>query len=257
MAHCSQAKGYPDLITRSFLSLIQSTNPQVPILGLMDFDPDGISILKCYRYGSQKLAHEVDACVPVMQWTGIKSSQLILREDESMSEDGHGLFNGQVSPISGSTLPRASVTSTSCQDPVIYLSPKDRKTAVSTLKWMSIQQGEPEIMELQRELQVMLILGTKAEIEWLDDSGNLFQWLDHEIGISLFPDPGRTYTRSSHGIEAIEACRVDYPALAPSVQCKKCGVPTHTVPSLCTKFCIHHHNVAKHHHGSQTHRRRD
>ena len=42
-----------------------------------------------------------------------------------------------------------------------------------------------EIMELHKELQVMLFLGTKAEIEWLDESGNLCQWLDYEIGLYL------------------------------------------------------------------------
>lgn len=182
------AKGYPDLITRSFLSFVQSNNPQLPILGLMDFDPDGISILKCYRHGSQRLAHEADAFVQAMRWIGIKSSQLILiREREFMVESweaSSGLPVNQVSNTTPATT-KTSVASTSCQDPVTYLSQRDRKTAVAALRSAFEGTDDMEIMELHKELQVMLFLGTKAEIEWLDESGNLCQWLDYEIGLYL------------------------------------------------------------------------
>lgn len=59
-----QAKGYPDLTSRSFLHYVNANNPNLPILGLMDLDPDGVSILRCYRHGSKRLSHEVDACTP-------------------------------------------------------------------------------------------------------------------------------------------------------------------------------------------------
>ena len=41
---------------------------------------------------------------------------------------------------------------------------------------------------MTRELQVMLALGVKAEIEWLDESGDLSSWLDDEIGEALISD---------------------------------------------------------------------
>lgn len=40
-------------------------------------------------------------------------------------------------------------------------------------------------MELQRELQVMLMMGIKAEIQWLDEAGNLTEWLDAKLGRML------------------------------------------------------------------------
>jgi meiotic recombination protein SPO11 len=123
-----------------------------------------------------------------MRWIGIKSSQLILiREGEFMDESreaSSGLLVNQNSNLTTATT-RTSVASTSCQDPVTYLSLRDRKTATAALRSTCGGTDDLEMVELQRELQVMLLLGTKAEIEWLDECGNLFQWLDREIGRSL------------------------------------------------------------------------
>lgn len=187
-AKALQAKGYPDLITRSFLNLVHMTNPQLPILGLMDFDPDGVNILKCYRYGSQKLAHEINARTPEIRWLGIKSSQLMHihgAENVNLSPDQASSQDSQSSAFTLATT-RTAVSSTSCQDPIMYLSSRDRRAAVSALRVLqSSPPGEMEVTEMVRELQVMLNLGIKAEIEWLDESGNLCQWLDQEIFLAL------------------------------------------------------------------------
>ncbi|KAI9898615.1 hypothetical protein N3K66_006975 [Trichothecium roseum] len=45
------AKGYPDLITCSFIDLIRQTDPNLPFFALVDCDPDGFNILRCYRSG--------------------------------------------------------------------------------------------------------------------------------------------------------------------------------------------------------------
>ncbi|KAH7152025.1 Spo11/DNA topoisomerase VI subunit A [Dactylonectria estremocensis] len=178
------AKGYPDLTTRSFLNLVHSTKPQLPILGLVDFDPDGINILRCYRYGSQKLAHEAYVCTPAIIWLGIKSRQLMDThgpEDASQSSDSASSQVRLGSELAFTTT-RSSVSSTSCQNPITYLSLRDRRVAESTLKVLrNSSPDDMEVAELRRELQVMLHLGTKAEIEWLDDSGDLCQWLNREI----------------------------------------------------------------------------
>lgn len=176
------------MITRSFLNLVHTTNPQLPILGLMDFDPDGVNILKCYRYGSQKLAHEINARTPEIRWLGIKSSQLMHihgAENVNLSPDLASSQDSQSSALTLATT-RTAVSSTSCQDPIIYLSSRDRRAAESALKVLqSSPPGEMEVTEMMRELQVMLNLGIKAEIEWLDESGNLCQWLDQEIFLAL------------------------------------------------------------------------
>ncbi|KAM5381133.1 hypothetical protein ACJZ2D_003049 [Fusarium nematophilum] len=179
------AKGYPDLTTRAFLNYIHTRHPQLPILALVDYDPDGIRILRCYRYGSERLGHEADLDTQDIQWLGIKSTQLV-QESTAAGASGPDV-NNQGSQSSTATLPsQVSITSTSCRDPVSYLSLRERGVAVSTLQKLAATRSiGVEAMEIRRELQVMIALGVKAEIEWLDESGDLCRWLDCEIGKAL------------------------------------------------------------------------
>ncbi|KAF4977285.1 hypothetical protein FZEAL_6173 [Fusarium zealandicum] len=173
------AKGYPDLTTRSFLNYVHTNYPQLPIMALVDYDPDGVRILRCYRYGSDRLSHEANLDTQETRWLGIKSAQL-MREcatTDNPSPDA-SVQNSQSSQV--------SITSTSCRDPVSYLSSRERAVAVSTLKKLaSVPPSDTEALEMRRELQVMIALGVKAEIEWFDDSGDLCRWLDCEIGVAL------------------------------------------------------------------------
>ncbi|KAM0561588.1 hypothetical protein ACHAPJ_002756 [Fusarium lateritium] len=174
-----QAKGYPDLITRSFLNFLHTRYPQLPIMGLFDYDPDGVKILRCYRYGSDRLSHEADLDTQALQWLGIKSTHLV-RDYPGPSSVGSG-------PSSQSS--QVSITSTSCRDPVSYLSVRERTMAVSILKKIaSSSTHDIEISEMRRELQLMIVLGVKAEIEWLDESGDICSWLDGEIGETLISE---------------------------------------------------------------------
>ncbi|KAJ4024431.1 endodeoxyribonuclease [Fusarium irregulare] len=170
------AKGYPDLTTRSFLNFVNTRHPQLPILGLFDYDPDGVKIMRCYRDGSDRLGHETDLNIQGLQWLGIKSAHLF-RD-----------FTGATSaPVSQSS--QTSITSTSCRDPVTYMNTRERNAAISTLKKVSdSSNSDIEVSETVHELQVMMALGVKAEIEWLDESGDLCSWLDDEIGEALISD---------------------------------------------------------------------
>ncbi|RGP78036.1 hypothetical protein FLONG3_3871 [Fusarium longipes] len=171
------AKGYPDLTTRSFLNFVTARYPQLPILGLFDYDPDGVKIMRCYRYGSDRLSHEADLGTATLQWLGVKSTQLL------QDSPGISAYNtlGQSS--------QSSITSTSCRNPVSYMSARERNTAISTLKTVGCPSAnEIEVLEMKCELQLMLVLGVKAEIEWLDESGDLSSWLDGEIGEVLISD---------------------------------------------------------------------
>ncbi|KAH7250162.1 Spo11/DNA topoisomerase VI subunit A [Fusarium redolens] len=170
------AKGYPDLTTRSFLNFVHTQYPQLPLLGLFDYDPDGVKILRCYRYGSERLSHEADLSIQALRWLGITSAHL---------SRGHaGTSLGNYGPRS-----QVSITSIQCRDPVTYLNGRERATAISILKKISQHSSnELEASELRRELQLMIMLGVKAEIEWLDESGNLCSWLDGEIGEALISE---------------------------------------------------------------------
>ncbi|KAL9573652.1 hypothetical protein ACKAV7_002196 [Fusarium commune] len=151
------AKGYPDLTTRSFLNFVHTQYPQLPLLGLFDYDPDGVKILRCYRHGSERLSHEADLGIEALRNYGQPS--------------------------------HVSITSIQCRDPVTYLNGRERAAAISTLKKISMHSpNELEGSELRLELQLMIMLGVKAEIEWLDESGDLCSWLDGEIGEALISE---------------------------------------------------------------------
>lgn len=78
------------------------------------------------------------------------------------------------------------MASTSCQEPISYLTGKDRTAAVRILGRITNDESQDDdAPEARRELQTMLMLGCKAEIEWLDDSGNLNEWLEEQISAAL------------------------------------------------------------------------
>ncbi|KAM0408944.1 hypothetical protein ACHAPD_011104 [Fusarium lateritium] len=149
----------------------------LPILGLFDYDPDGVKIRRCYQYGSDRLSHEADLGTETLEWLGIKSTHLF-RD-----------YTGDSVAATLSQSSQSSITSTSCRNPVSYMSTRERNTAISTLKKIfNPSHNETEVSETKHELQLMLVLGVKAEIEWLDESGDLFSWLDGEIGEALISD---------------------------------------------------------------------
>ena len=83
-----QAKGFPDLATRRVLFLIHEIRPDLPLLALVDFDPDGVAILRTYKYGSRRLDHEQNATTPQLRWLGIHSED-ILSARPADSQEAH------------------------------------------------------------------------------------------------------------------------------------------------------------------------
>ena len=134
------AKGYPDISTRAMLRFLSSPAPQngfcaPPVYALVDCDPDGIGILSTYKHGSKNLAHETShLCLPQLQWLGLRSEQ-IMSNYEMCSNQG-----------------------------LLTLSTRDRNKARKMLEWDVLAEDE----DLRRELQVMLMLNVKAELQLLD-----------------------------------------------------------------------------------------
>lgn len=119
-----------------------------------------------------------------MHWLGIKSGHLLdARKGVFDGNDGDNPSqNSQGSMLST----RGSMSSTTCHDPTTYLTERDRSVAARKMDKISeAKLDDPEDTEIYRELQTMLMLGVKAEIEWLDESGDLCQWLDTEIMSAL------------------------------------------------------------------------
>ncbi|KAL4927789.1 putative meiosis-specific topoisomerase Spo11 [Aspergillus undulatus] len=165
-------KGYPDLATRAFARRIleniapsQSQTPsqsqsspshiQSPIFyALVDGDPDGTAIMSTYKYGS--MAHTCENArlnLPCLRWLGLRTSEVI----GGIGHDG--------------------------DEALIPLSKRDRKKIVSMLGRSPMLAVDGSEMEWRTELQLMLMLNVKAEIEILHDrAGGLEGWLDREMG---------------------------------------------------------------------------
>jgi meiotic recombination protein SPO11 len=147
---------------------------------LVDCDPYGINILFHYRYGSslQRSGSSID-----VHWWGIKTDHILGIGKESLDEIAHPMNpRGGVESSQGS-VSGTSVASTACRDPVTQLSMRDRKIAIGLLKQLDlIPSGDKVAAEMKTEIQTMLLLGVKTEIQWLDESGSISMWLDRELG---------------------------------------------------------------------------
>lgn len=121
----------------------------------MDFDPDGIAIMSNYKYGSQALSHENSALnIASLQWLGVKSSDIC---QDMVEGDGK-------------------------EQSLLCLSKRDRKKAVKMLESSEVVWEGGLEQSWRRELQVMLMLGVKAEMEALSkkDDG-LMDWVEHGL----------------------------------------------------------------------------
>lgn len=113
----------------------------------MDYDPDGLGILFTYKHGSINLAHERHVVVPSMKWLGVRNLDFLYTK-----EDVQGLLT---------------------------LTKRDRKMAEKLLKKQENQEGETQSdVHYRAELQMMLMLNVKAEIQILGNGEKLRTWLD-------------------------------------------------------------------------------
>lgn len=139
----NQGKGYPDIATRALTRFMSIASPQngfaePPVFGLMDYDPDGMAILHTYKQGSNKIFEGNGIfTVPAIQWMGLRSRDIT---DENRTHRNQGLM---------------------------ALTRRDRHRARKMLEW-GRSAGPEEAEQWRRELQVMLMLNLKAEIQIID-----------------------------------------------------------------------------------------
>ncbi|KAJ5609490.1 hypothetical protein N7528_010057 [Penicillium herquei] len=151
-------KGYPDLCTRAFIHHIlcaasSGYGQPPPIYALVDGDPDGISIMSTYKYGSMAHSHEnARFVVPNLRYLGLRVSDAI--QDSELWEN-----------IS-----------------LLPLTTRDRRKIVSMLQNSPILAADGPEPEWRVELQRMLMLNLKAEIEILyEREGGLKRWIDQKM----------------------------------------------------------------------------
>ncbi|KAL6722216.1 endodeoxyribonuclease [Lecanora helva] len=153
----AKAKGYPDISTRAFLHLVSASHPRSnsppPVYVFADFDPDGMAIMSTYKHGSWNLSHESSQLlVPCIQWLGIRSADLI-------TGDVNAEING-----------------------LLRLSSRDRQTAKKMLENSAVFREDGLEGGWRRELQLMLMLNVKAEMEMLGErDGGVVGWVEGKL----------------------------------------------------------------------------
>ncbi|PLN75137.1 DNA topoisomerase IV, alpha subunit [Aspergillus taichungensis] len=154
-------KGYPDYSTRGFIRKLfdarsQSQSSRRPqFFALVDGDPDGLAILATYKYGSMAAAHENSQLnVRGLRCLGLHMSDVVAGAD----------------PCGDDTLLR--------------LTARDRRKIVTMLCKNPVFAVDGPELDWRAELQRMLMLNVKAEIEILyDQEGGLEGWIDRRMEI--------------------------------------------------------------------------
>ncbi|XP_020685355.1 meiotic recombination protein SPO11-2 [Dendrobium catenatum] len=121
------AKGYPDIATRFLLFRLNQTFSELPILGLVDWNPAGLAILSTYKYGSIAMGLESYRYACNIKWLGLRKDDL------------------QILP----------------QPAFINLKPRDLQIAKSLLSSKTLQE------KYRAELTAMVEMGHRVEIEAL------------------------------------------------------------------------------------------
>jgi meiotic recombination protein SPO11 len=185
-----KGKGYPDLITRQFLHTVHQHKPRLPIFGLFDFDCDGIAILRNYQNGSLQLAHEEGCTVPGMIWVGLKSNDIFRLPTQMIPEQlsqSDRFQDSERGPNQRSADDKSPADAPSV-DGNLALTTRDRRMAVKLLAQICAEAGpNEEDAEQKQELQRMLMLNFKAEMQAVDNLGNIAHWLDERLCASLQP----------------------------------------------------------------------
>lgn len=163
-----EAKGYPDVASRKFLLYIAEQASHLPILAMVDLDPDGIAILSTFKYGSSRLAHEYSG-------PSVKSSNERIHQINWLGLKWHGI---------NKVLTEASAKDSSTPGNLrglIRLTPRDRNKAMRMLEWEQCAQDGSE-PEWRQELQTMLMLNVKAEMQIFEElPGGLCTWIRSKL----------------------------------------------------------------------------
>ena len=159
---------------RALLSCLCEAFPELPVVGLVDWNPSGASILSTYRFGSQRMSQESSRyALPSLGWLGARHEQLRGADDGAFQvrcwEGGypngrtanawmHGSGMHPWQPQHASRCFHASLPSCPMQE----LTPRDRSLAANLSA--ALRSACPG---WAAELQQMLSSGCKAEIEAL------------------------------------------------------------------------------------------
>ncbi|OQE40205.1 hypothetical protein PENCOP_c006G07878 [Penicillium coprophilum] len=151
-------KGYPDFMTRTFLRAMSDSvanqNRRPPrFYALTDGDPHGMAIMSTYKYGSAAQLHQnARLSMPSLQWLGLRVTDIIA-VPEMLSDTA-----------------------------LLSLTTRDRKKIMTMLLNSPVWASDGPEPEWRAELQRMLFLNLKAEIEILYGcQGGLEGWINRRM----------------------------------------------------------------------------
>lgn len=122
------AKGYPDIATRFFIHQLSQNFPEIPIFGLVDWNPAGLAILCTFKFGSIGMGLEAHRYACRVKWLGMRIDDI----NELIPEES-----------------------------LVPLKPRDIQIAKSLMSSDILQDNYKE------ELSAMVQKGQRAEIEAL------------------------------------------------------------------------------------------
>jgi meiotic recombination protein SPO11 len=149
--------------------------------------------MRTYRYGSKRLGHEENVATPQLRWLGILSDDILLdvTSGDNESQEGSQSLPGQETSIQGSQnerpTKRARVTKANTPaESISPLSQRDRKKAVEVMREISAAGSmNGDEANQMRELQRMLMLNIKAEMQMVDNYGDITGWLDIKLTVQI------------------------------------------------------------------------
>lgn len=111
--------------------------------------------MSTYKYGSINLAHEINTTVSSLQWLGPQLRDVLqLNKKKTQAKDPQGL---------------------------LQLTARDRRIAVKLLEKEDLFGEGCKEAEWRREIQKMLMLNVKAEIQVLGSGEALEKWLNTKL----------------------------------------------------------------------------
>lgn len=164
------------------MQFINARAPYLPIFTLTDYDVDGLNIARCYRFSVDPTSRSQATVNPGVHHLGINTAQL-LRLSPPLTTPTRLSSTEASHPVIQSAGPttQESVTSADGRGPFGHLTFRDRKVAVGILLALGEYEADHVATGMAIEIQRMLMIGTKCEIQRIDDSGDLAAWLDDEL----------------------------------------------------------------------------
>jgi len=166
-------RGFPDLATRAFVHTLY-THLNIPVIGICDCNPFGVSVLQTYEKGGEKMGYDATLySVPVI-WLGIRPSHIMeLQERDYPSSK-------KKKKIKGMKEDNRNGTESSLLPGTVFqqMTELDYKR-VNKLISIEREREENRDFEKIKELELMMANGYKVELEALHWLGMdyLTNWL--------------------------------------------------------------------------------